>query len=288
MYLDWDASRQDSYYAGCVIEIGTDEDTQVRTILAYDGATRTATVSDGTNDLSPTPAGGIGYNIRFSVPVIDSLTGAMSWTPRQTNTGLVDIFVTVTDEYSLADTLIVQVDVRSVNDKPESILGDSLSVVEWEEDTTTTITLSKYFFDVDNGIMEENGFRWNVVILDTAELDEDFPLGIVIPGPGTSNELHAKIAREYIGFDPSMNFTSQNLTAQRIQQLNNVSRNPLLDVQISEVDFNGDGIMDSTEALFISDSNYYGAGHSIIFIGTDYLTMKIVLIVKFVIPLQQL
>ena len=189
----------------------------------------------------------------------------MSWTPRQTNVGLVDIFVTVTDEYSLADTVSFQLDVRSVNDKPESILGDSLSVVEWEEDTTTSITLSKYFFDVDNGIMEENGFTWNVVILDTAELDEDFPLGIVIPGPGTSNELHAKIAREYIGFDPSMNFTSQNLTAQRVQQLNNVSRNPLLDVQISEVDINGDGIMDSTKALFISDSNYYGAGHSIIF-----------------------
>ena len=43
--------------------------------------------------------------------------------------------------------------------------------------------------------MEENGFIWNVVILDPAELDEDFPLGIVIPGPGTSNELHAKIVR---------------------------------------------------------------------------------------------
>ena len=28
--------------------------------------------------------------------------------------------------------------------------------------------------------METDGFRWNVVILDTAELDEDFPLGIVI------------------------------------------------------------------------------------------------------------
>ena len=68
MYLDWDASRQDNYYAGCVIEIGTAEDTQVRTILAYDGATRTATVSDGTSDLSPTPTEGINYNIRFSVP----------------------------------------------------------------------------------------------------------------------------------------------------------------------------------------------------------------------------
>ena len=117
-------------------------------------------------------------------------------------------------------------------------------------------------------------FTWNVVILDTAELDEDFPLGIVIPGPGSSNELHAKIAREYM-VDPSMNFTSQNLTAHRIQQLNNVSRNPLWMSKFPEVDINGDGIMDSTEALFISDSNYYGAGHSIIFIGTDYLNSQV-------------
>ena len=139
MYLDWDASRQDDYYAGCVIEIGTAEDLQVRTILAYDGSPRTATVSDGTNDLSPTPTVGINYKIRFSVPQL-IFDRSNVWIPRQTNVGLVDIFVTVIDEYFLADTVNFQLDVRSVNDKPESILGDSLSVVEWEEDTTTSIT----------------------------------------------------------------------------------------------------------------------------------------------------
>ena len=53
--------------------------------------------------------------------------------------------MTVTDGYSLADTVSFQLGVQAVNDKPESILGDSLAVVEWEEDTTTSITLSKYF-----------------------------------------------------------------------------------------------------------------------------------------------
>ena len=53
--------------------------------------------------------------------------------------------MTVTDEYSLADTVSFQLGVQAVNDKPESILGDSLSVVEWEEDTTTTITLKQIF-----------------------------------------------------------------------------------------------------------------------------------------------
>ena len=270
VYLSWSASRQDEFYTGCVIEIATAGDPQVRTILAYDGNTRAATVSDGANDLSPTPTQGIDYTISPSVPAIDPLTGIITWTPKQTNIGPVDIVVTVTDGYSLSDTVSFQLGVQSVNDRPESILGDSLSVVEWEEDTTTSITLSKYFFDVDNSIMTNDGFRWNVVIMDTAELDEDFPLGTVIPGPGSSNELQAKIAREYLGFDPFMNFSSKNLTNQRIQQLNNASNNPLLDVQISEIDINNDGIMDSTRALFISDSNYYGAAHSIIFIGTDY------------------
>ena len=143
-----------------------------------------------------------------------------------------------------------------------------------DEDTSTSITISKYFFDVDNGLMEANGFRWNMVILDAAELDEDFPLGVVIPGPGISKELHAKISREYIGFDPTMNFASQNLSPKRVEQINNVSNNPLIDVQISEIDVNEDGIMDSIVTLFISDSNYYGAEHSIIFIGTDYLVQS--------------
>ena len=148
----------------------------------------------------------------------------LTWTPCQTTVGPVDIVVTVTDAYSLSDTLSIQLDVQSVNDAPESILGDSVSIVSWDEDTSTSITISKYFFDVDNGLMEANGFRWNMVILDTAELDEDFPLGVVIPGPGISKG-HAKISREYIGFDPTMNFASQNLSPKRVEQINNASNN---------------------------------------------------------------
>ena len=87
----------------------------MRTILAYDGDTRTATVSDGGDDLSPTPIQGTGYRIRPSVPLIDPLTGVLTWTPRQTNE-VVDIVVTVTDAYSLSDTLSIQLDVQSVND----------------------------------------------------------------------------------------------------------------------------------------------------------------------------
>ena len=125
-------------------------------------------------------------------------------------------------------------------------------------------------YDVDSDILEAGGFEWSVVVLGTEELDEDFPLGIVIPGPGASNEFHAKLTRQYMGFDPNMNFTSQNLTSARIQQINSVRDNHLLQVQIYETaDEDGDGDNDSTMALFISDTNYYGADHSVIFIGTD-------------------
>ena len=206
------------------------------------------------------------------MPTLDPVSGLMSWTPRQPsleNEQGFDIVVTVTDEYNLADTVSVPMVIRAVNDPPESFLGDSLSVVTWEEDTSTTINLGKYFFDVDNGLLEADGFEFAAIVLGTEELDEDFPLGVVFPGPGTSNEFLAKVSRRYMGFDPNMNFTSQNLTSARIQQINSVRDNHLLQVEISEIDTDGDGVNDSTMAYFISDTNYYGANHSVIFTGRD-------------------
>ena len=148
-------------------------------------------------------------------------------------------------------------------------------MVTWEEDTSTTINLGKYFFDVDNGLLEADGFEFAAIVLGTEELDEDFPLGVVFPGPGTSNEFLAKVNRRYMGFDPNMNFTSQNLTSARIQQINSVRDNHLLQVEISEIDTDGDGVNDSTMAYFISDTNYYGANHSVIFTGRDYAGLEV-------------
>ena len=81
----------------------------------------------------------------------------MSWTPRQTNVHPgIDVTVTVTDGYSLADTVTFQLVIQAENDPPESFLGDSLSTVIWEEDTSLTINLSKYIFDVDNGLLNSD------------------------------------------------------------------------------------------------------------------------------------
>ena len=220
VYLSYSASRQDDFYTGSEIEIGTAGSPQIRTILSYDGETRTATVSDGEDDLNPTPSSGNSYSIIPSIPKIDSLSGVITWTPRQTNAGPVDVTVRVTDAYGLADTLNFILVVQAVNDPPESILGDSLSFVSWEEDASLTLNIGKYFFDVDNSLLQSDNFEWSVVILDTNELDEDFPAGYVIPGPGASNEFVAKLKRDYMGFDPNLNFTSQGLTANRIARIN--------------------------------------------------------------------
>ena len=194
----------------------------------------------------------------------------MTWTPRQDNVGPVDVIVTVTDGYGMVDTTSFILVVQAVNDPPESILADSLSFVTWEEDASTTLNIGKYFFDVDNKILESNGFEWSVVILDTNELDEDFPAGMVIPGPGASNEFIAKLTKDYMGFDPNMNFTSQGLTSSRLQQINGARGDHPISVQIFESsDEDGDGDNDSTMALFSSDTNYYGSDHVIRFIGRD-------------------
>ena len=272
VYLSYSASRQDDFYTGSEIEIGTAGDPQIRTILSYDGETRTATVSNGENDLSPTPSSGNSYSIIPSIPKMDSLSGVITWTPRQTNVGPVDVTVRVTDAYGLADTLNFILVVQDVNDPPESILGDSLSFVNWEEDASLTLNIGKYFFDVDNSLLQSDNFEWSVVILDTNELDEDFPAGYVIPGPGASNEFVAKLKRDYMGFDPNMNFTSQGLTANRIARINDLTEDHPISVQIFEApDDDGDGDNDSIMVTFSSDTNYYGADHSIIFYGRDYL-----------------
>ena len=74
--------------------------------------------------------------------------------------------------------------------------------VNWEEDASLTLNIGKYFFDVDNSLLQSDNFEWSVVILDTNELDEDFPAGYVIPGPGASNEFVAKLKRDYMGLIP--------------------------------------------------------------------------------------
>jgi len=202
---------------------------------------------------------------------IDSL-GALTWTPTQNDTGSYTINIVVTDAYALTDTFQLPLTVNAVNDTPVfAIPGlgpDLLYVHEWVEDQAATdLVLSRYISDVDNNISTD--ITWQAVVLDTSQLDEDYPLGMVIVGPNTPWEVHAKLNREYLGINPQVSAGDMSaMSKQTMQLINNTRTNPLISVGFSTKQY-GEGIPDSTIATFSSDSNYYGDNHRIIFIAQD-------------------
>ena len=91
-------------------------------------------------------------------------------------------------------------------------------------------------------------------------------MGRVIVGPRTPWDVHAKLLREYLGFDLNTKgmkspVISRSMASQ-INTRNNMS-NSLLSVTISTISSG------ESWAYFNSDSNYYGSDHRIIFIAQD-------------------
>ena len=208
----------------------------------------------------------------------DSVTidtsGVLTWTPTQNDTGTYEIQVIATDAYAFADTFKLPLVVTAVNDTPVvDILSPDNNLI-WTEDTTTSvegenkyikkINLTSYLEDVDNNDSTE--IDWQAIILDTTQLDEDFPLGRVIVGPGTPWGVHSRLLREYLGFDLNPKGMKSPVisrrTANQINTRNNMS-NPLLSVTINTISSG------ESWAYFNSDSNYYGSDHRIIFIAQD-------------------
>ena len=194
--------------------------------------------------------------------------GYLTWTPTQDDTGSYTIEVLVTDNYDLKDTLSLPLTVTAVNDTPNLAILDPDNTKTWDEDQEepVTINLSRYITDVDNEIATE--IDWVAVILDTSQLDEDYPLGRVIVGPNTPWDLHAKLSREYLGFNINdAASVGSNMSSETIQLINNSRTNPLISVSIEPQQY--EGAPDSVIATFSSDSNYYGDNHRIIFIAQD-------------------
>ncbi len=210
-------------------------------------------------------------NAATGAVTIDSL-GGLTWTPTQDDTGTYTIQIVATDAYALTDTFQLPLTVNAVNDTPvfviPSIGSDLYYKHEWVEDQDATeLILSRYISDVDNDITTE--ITWQAVILDTSQLDEDYPLGLVIIGPNTPWEVHAKLNREYLGLDPQISANDMSrMSHETIQLINNTRTNPLIDVNISVKQY-GEGIPDSVIATFSSDSNYHGDNHRVIFIAQD-------------------
>ena len=119
--------------------------------------------------------------------VIDSL-GGLTWTPTQDDTGTYTIQIVATDAYALTDTFPLPLTVNAVNDTPVFVIprvGDEeYRVHQWVEDQSAPdLVLSRYITDVDNDILTE--IIWAAIVMDTSQLDEDYPLGMVYVGPNT-------------------------------------------------------------------------------------------------------
>ena len=277
--LALDAMIQDDFYNGNIITINTGTGgAQVRTILDYEGGTRTAVIdTTGFTTWDNNPNSGTLYEIGRSSVVIDSLSGVLTWTPTQSDLGEYIITVTVTDAYGLDNNQDFTLTLLPVNDSPglflsDSVLisGESTGVIVWEEDLETSVvcTLSNYIYDVDHDVALE--MNWGVAIYDTSQLDEDFPIGQVIVGPNTPADFRARLTREYLGFDPNNNSARRKLFSNdRIELINSTRTNPLLDVNIEKIDLNGDGNVETVIATFESDSNYHGSNHRVEFIAED-------------------
>ena len=198
------------------------------------------------------------------VATIDN-EGSMSWVPIQADVGSYAMTVVVTDAYDSTGTMAFPLTVVAVNDTPSLAILQPDDDLEWIEDQTeiVSINLTSWIDDVDHN--DTTDMTWQAVILDTTELDEDFPLGQVIVGPGTPRKVHAKLTREYLGFNPNtMNTKAPVRSLRTINYLNNSRSNPLLTVTFDTASTDS-----NIWAIFDSDSNYHGADHRIIFIAQD-------------------
>jgi len=195
---------------------------------------------------------------------VDS-AGILTWVPTQDDTGSYEIQLIVTDAYSLADTFLLPLTVNAVNDTPVVDILPPDDNLEWWEDQSedVKINLTSYLDDVDNNDSTE--MTWQAVILDTGEIDLDYPLGTVVVGPGTPWEVHTRLQREYMGFNPKIRMSKTPTISRKTTNRINEARasTPLLSVSISEDDDNNHW------AYFNSDSNYYGSEHRVIFIVQD-------------------
>ncbi len=208
--------------------------------------------------------------VLINPPVVDESTGLVSWTPIQDTTvdqsGNYLFTFKVEDVYGFKDSIVFNAIVNAVNDTPiVDIFGDD-KVLTWREDKPASeivkINLSNYVQDIDNA---DSSLSWQFVIMDTSQLDEDFPLASVIVGPGTPKAVQTKMMREYLGFDPSKGIDMPTLAKKSgnstMQMLTNADSYISIDIDTS--------IPDSTIATFTSDSNYHGSNHRIIFSAID-------------------
>ena len=189
--------------------------------------------------------------------------GVMTWEPTQDDTGSYQIQVIVTDAYTMADTFLFPLTVLAVNDTPIVNILSPDDALSWTEDSgdSVRINLTSYVDDVDNS--DTSGVIWQVVIIDTNALDDEYPLGQIVVGPGTSWHTQNKLAREYLGFNPKFGADLPILSNMGGAGLSVLSAaNPFISVSL-------DTINSELWATFTSDSNYFGSENRAVIIAQD-------------------
>lgn len=275
------AVPQDNFYKGNVVTLLGGVEDSVRTILDYDGTTKVATISEGLNDWTSPPIQGSQYKITRGSVSINAYTpeegdsgidryAILSWKPTQVDVNSYDLSIRVNDAYNHADTLPLVLTVRPINDPPVFVIADDNKTIEWREDTSSvlpaTLNLSRYMYDVDNDMTNEDEINWTAIIYDTSQIDEDFPYGQVFVKPGTSKHIQARLLRDNIGFDIyDMDSKGSNKISRRTLELMNSSvvNDPLINITFTMT------AADSTIATFFSAPNYYGSNHMVVFEVSD-------------------
>ena len=218
-------------------------------------------------------------DVLYTAHPIDIDFNVLSWSPKQADVGNYTVRVIAEDLSQLKDSLEFVLEVIAVNDAPVLafvdsmgflINPDSMLVVSFDEDAQTnfTLNLTQYVEDVDNNDSTE--ITWQAVILDTNQLGDPFPLGQVIVGPGTSIKQKVSLMREFMGINPKsgLNFNLPKAPSVARQTRTSISQitsgNHPITISLDTLE-NFEGI----EAVFESDSNYYGNEHRVIFIVQD-------------------
>ena len=218
-------------------------------------------------------------DVLYTAHPIDIDFNVLSWSPKQADVGNYTVRVIAEDLSQLKDSLEFVLEVIAVNDAPVLafvdsmgflINPDSMLVVSFDEDAQTnfTLNLTQYVEDVDNNDSTE--ITWQAVILDTNQLGDPFPLGQVIVGPGTSIKQKVSLMREFMGINPKsgLNFNLPKAPSVARQTRTSISQitsgNHPITISLDTLE-NFEGI----DAVFESDSNYYGNEHRVIFIVQD-------------------
>ena len=207
----------------------------------------------------------IGQPATANVVTVDT-AGVLAWIPTQDDTGSYDIQVVVDDAFLFSDTITFGATVVAINDTPTVAILPPDNMVSWVEDKlvsdTVMVNLTSYVDDVDN--QDTTEMSWQVVIMDTSELDEEYPLGQIIIGPGTTKEKQVHLMKEFIGFDPKRGVDLPVIAAR-----NNRESVSLISVADPLISVDLDSVNGELYAFFNSDSNYYGSNHRVIFIVSD-------------------